>query len=100
MAATCAGLGDFQVQKPSCESNLAVLGLTEALCCLFDRIYEPRPAILMEKQLGWASKIGWGGAPRDLQGQTVLASLMESQIWQQSAGSMSGGPRKRDNSLC
>ena len=44
---------------------LLVLGLavTEASCCLFNRIYEvvkqePRPAIHMEKKLGWAGKLG------------------------------------------
>ena len=39
MTAPCGGLGDFQV-KPSCESRLLVLGLglTEASCCLFERI--------------------------------------------------------------
>ena len=39
------------------------LGLNEASCCLFERISEvvkhkPRPAIYMEKQLGWAHKLG------------------------------------------
>ena len=39
------------------------LGLTEASCCMVDRIqevvkHEPRPAIHMEKQLGWACNLG------------------------------------------
>ena len=39
------------------------LELTDARCCLFERIQEvvqqePRPAIHMEKQLGWACKLG------------------------------------------
>ena len=37
MAATCAGLGVSQV-KPSLDSIWLLLGLTEANCCLFDRI--------------------------------------------------------------
>ena len=56
------------------------LGLTEASCCLFDRTYKPRPAILMEKRLGWAHKLGEEeslGISRA--GQTVLAGLMETQ---------------------
>ena len=72
------------------------LGLTEASCCLFERIYEvvkhePRPAIHMEKLLGWACKLG-GAESRGTSkvGQTVLARLMESQIWQQLAGSVGG----------
>ena len=40
--------------------------------------HEPRPAIHMEKQLGQ------GGVSGDLKvGQTVLARLMDSQIWHQ-----------------
>ena len=41
--------------------------------------HEPRPAIHMEKQLGWASNLG--GAKSlgiSMAGQTVLARLMES----------------------
>ena len=60
MAATCAGLERSQA-KPSCESRLLVpsLGLTEASCYLFERIYgvvkhEPRPVINIEKQFRWA----------------------------------------------
>ena len=82
MAVTCAGLGDFQA-KPNCESRLLVpgLGLTEASSWLFDRSWEPRPAILMEKQLGWACKFG-RAEPLGISkvGHTVLAKLMESQI--------------------
>ena len=39
MAATCAGLGDFQVKLGS-ESKLLVpgLGITEASCCLSKRV--------------------------------------------------------------
>ena len=70
------------------------LGLIEASCCLFDRTYEvvkhePRPAIPMEKQLGWASILG-GAEPLGISriGQTVLARFMESQIRHQLAGSV------------
>ena len=53
---------------------------------------EPRLAILMEKQLGWAHNLG--GAESlwiSKLGETVLARLMESQIWHQPAGSMALG---------
>ena len=63
------------------------LGLTEASCCLFDRPeevvkHESRPPIHMEKQLGWACKSG-GAESLGISkaGQTLLARLMESQIW-------------------
>ena len=87
MAAACAGLGDSQA-KPSCESSwlLLVLGLGLS-CCLFDRSYEvvkhePRPAIHMEKQLGLACKLGEAECLEISKvGHTVLARLMESQIW-------------------
>ena len=51
--------------------------------------HEPRPAVHMEKQLEWAGKLSgteflWVSRV----GQTVLARLMESQIWYQLAGSM------------
>ena len=51
--------------------------------------HEPRPAILMEKQLGWACKLG-GEESLGISkvGQTVLARLMESQIWHQLASSV------------
>ena len=45
---------------------------------------EPRPAIPMEKQLGWAYK--FGGISRV--GQMVLTRLMESQIWHLPASSV------------
>ena len=35
----------------------------------------------MEKQLGWACKLD--GGSRDLQGRSVFARLMDSQIWHQ-----------------
>ena len=46
----------------------------------------------MEKQLGWACKLGeveplWISKV----GHTVLAKLMESQIWYQFTGSVGGG---------
>ena len=76
------------------------LGLTEASCCLFERIsevlkHQPRPTIHMEKQLGWNHKLG-GEASLGIYkaGQTVLARLMESQIWHQLAVSVRGGFRK------
>ena len=49
----------------------------------------------MEKQLGWALKLG-GTEPQRISrvGQTVLARLMESQIRHQLAGSVWGGFRK------
>ena len=49
----------------------------------------------MEKQLGWAGKLG-GAESQGISktGQTVLARLMESQIWHQLAGSMGGAFRK------
>ena len=66
---------------------------------------EPIPAIHMEKQLGWAHELG----KIELQGtsmvgQTVLGRLVESQIWQQLAGSVAlwlcrEMVQKRDNSL-
>ena len=49
----------------------------------------------MEKQLGWASKLnGVGSLGISKADQTVLAKLMESQIWHQLAGSVRGGFRK------
>ena len=60
--------------KPTCESMLLVMGLrlTEASCCLFERMYEvvkhePREAIHMEKQRGWTHNLGGAeslGIPR------------------------------------
>ena len=57
--------------------------------------HEPKPVFDMEKQLGWAHKLGGAeslGISRA--GQTVLARLMDSQIWHQLAGSLKGGFRK------
>ena len=49
----------------------------------------------MEKQLGWASKLnGAGSLGISKADQTVLAKLMDSQIWHQLAGSVRGGFRK------
>ena len=50
--------------------------------------HEPRPAIRMEKALGWVHKLG-GTESLGISkaGQTVLGQLMESQIWHQLAGS-------------
>ena len=48
--------------------------------------HKPRPAIHMEKQLGWACKLG--GAEFlciSKTGATVLARLVESHIWHQLA---------------
>ena len=49
----------------------------------------------MEKQLRWACKLG-GAESLGISkvGQTVLARLMESQIWHQLAVSVGGGFRK------
>ena len=49
------------------------LGITEANFCLFESIQqvmqlEPRPAIHMGKQLGWASKLGEARVSGDLHG--------------------------------
>ena len=50
---------------------------------------EPRPAILMEKQRGWAVKLdGTESLGISKVGQIVLARLIESQIWYQSADSV------------
>ena len=54
----------------------------------------------MEQQLGWAYK--WGGVESlgiSKVGQTVLARLMESQIWHQLADSVGGGFRKGQRPL-
>ena len=51
--------------------------------------HEPRPAIHVEKLIGWVHKLGGTeslGISRV--GQTVLARLMESQVWHQPAGSV------------
>ena len=57
----------------------------------------------MEKQLGWAHKLGEGKSLGiSKAGQTVLVSLMEFQIWHLPAGSVALGERvqKSDNGLC
>ena len=58
--------------------------------------HEPRPAIHMEKQLGWTGKLG-GVESLGISkaGQTVLTRLMESLIWHQLSGSVGGGFSKR-----
>ena len=73
------------------------LGLSKVSCCFFGSIWEvvkhePRPAIHMEKQLGLACKLG-GAESLGISkvGQTVLARLMECQIWHQLAGSVEIG---------
>ena len=49
----------------------------------------------MEKQLGWACKLGGTVSLRISKvSETVSARLMESQIWHQLAGSLRGGYRK------
>ena len=57
--------------------------------------HEPRPTIHIEKQLGWAHKLG-GVESLGISktGQTMLARLMESQIWHQLAGFWGRGFRK------
>ena len=51
--------------------------------------HEPRPAIHMEKQLGWAHKSGRAESLGISNvGQILLARSMVSQIWHQPAGSM------------
>ena len=50
---------------------------------------EARPAIHVEKQLGLAHNLGKAESLEiSKSGQTVLARLMESQIWHQLAGSV------------
>ena len=57
--------------------------------------HEPKPAIHMEKYVGWACKLGGVDLLRTYKvGQTVVYQLMESQIWHQLAGSVGGGFRK------
>ena len=57
--------------------------------------HEPRAAIHMEKQLGWIHKLsGAESLGISKAGQTVLAKLVQSQIWHQIAGSVGGGFRK------
>ena len=76
---------------------MPILELTDASCSLFERIWEVvkyklRPAIHMEKQLGWACKLGGVDLLRTYKvGQTVVSQLMESQIWHQPIVSVGGG---------
>ena len=57
--------------------------------------HESRPAVHMEKQLRWAQKwVGVESVGIFTVGQTVLARLMESQIWHQLVSSVGGGFRK------
>ena len=57
--------------------------------------HEPRPAIHMEKQLGWAHKlVGTESWRISKESQIVLARLRESHTWHQLAGSVRGGFRK------
>ena len=58
--------------------------------------YEPRPAIHLEKQLGWAHKLGGAESLVISKAvQTVLARSMEPLIWHQLAGwGWGGGFRK------
>ena len=57
--------------------------------------HEPTPAIHMEKQLGWASNLGGAESLGIFKaGQTVLARLMEPQMWHQLAGSVGKGLKK------
>ena len=60
--------------------------------------YETRPALHMEKQLGWAHKFG-GVESLEISkaSQIVLAGLMESQIWHQLA---SLRVKKRESGFC
>ena len=51
--------------------------------------HEPSPAIDMDKQLGWAPNLGDTESLRiSKAGQTVLASLKESQLFRQLEGSV------------
>ena len=53
---------------------------------------EPRPVIHMEKQLGWAYKLGAAESLGICKvGQSMLGRLMESQLWHQPAGSVAPG---------
>ena len=75
-------------------------GLPEASFCLYERILEivklePRPAIHMERHIGWTRKLcETESLGISKVGQIVLARLIESQIWYQLAGSVGGGFRK------
>ena len=65
--------------------------------------HEPRPGIHIENHLGWSHKWGRTEFPQiSKASQTVLARLMESQIWHQPASSVAlcGRTHKKDNGLC
>ena len=90
---------------------LLVLGLGSLSkrkgCCLFERIYEPRPAIHMEKALltAWLGPlVGWGGASGSLQGEMNSVSqvdvVSEMAPAYQLCGSTVGWVQKRTNVLC
>ena len=51
--------------------------------------HEPKPAIHMEKSLGWTHKLG-GTVSQGIcrEGQMVLTRLMESQVWHHPANSV------------
>ena len=81
------------------------LGLTETSCCLFERIYkvvkdEPRPAIHMGKQFGWACKLGGVESQGISRVGKLLARLMGSQICGVCHFVWGGGVQKKDNDLC
>ena len=51
--------------------------------------HEPRPVIQMEKKFGWDHKLGVAESLGISKvGRTMLARLMESQMWHQLAGSV------------
>ena len=55
----------------------------------------------MEKQLGWAPKlVRWGHWGYPHLGQTMLARLMQSQIWHQVACSVGGGGFRKETMGC
>ena len=101
MAATSARLRNSQV-KPSCESRLASARPGAHWGQLFLvwedlEVMKPklRPAIHMEKRVGWAHKLsGKESQGISRAGHTVLARLMECQIWHQLACSVGEGSEK------
>ena len=97
MAATCPGLGDSQA-KPSCESRLAAASARPGahwahLLLVWEDLEsceaQAKTSLHMEKQLGWAYKLGGAESLGISQvGQTVSARLMESQMGHQPARSV------------
>ena len=96
MAATCAELRSAQ-ERPNCESRSEVCGMQRPdATCLRDfrkvqSMRQERPFVWIShwKQLRWAGKLGGArsqGVTRV--GMTVLARLMESQIWCPPTGSV------------